>query len=42
MEAEMSRVCSTNRAKRNASRILMGKPEERDHKEDQDVVGGQY
>jgi hypothetical protein len=28
-----------SREKRNAYRILVGKPEERDHREDQDVGG---
>jgi hypothetical protein len=36
---EMGRVCSTNGAKWNAYRIFVGKPEKRDHWEDQDVSG---
>jgi hypothetical protein len=37
---EMGGVCSTIGEKRNAYRILVGKPEgERDHWEDQDVGG---
>jgi hypothetical protein len=35
----MGKVRSTNGEKRNAYRILMGKPEGRDHWEDQ-AVGG--
>jgi hypothetical protein len=35
----MGRACSTNLDKRNAYRIFMGKPEERDNLEDQDVGG---
>jgi hypothetical protein len=33
------RVCSTNGAKRNAYRLLVGKPEGKNHSEDQDVGG---
>jgi hypothetical protein len=35
----MSRTCSTNGEKRNAYRILVGKPEGKSHWEDQDVGG---
>jgi hypothetical protein len=35
----MGRTCSTNGAKRNAYRILVGKPEGKSHKEDKDVGG---
>jgi hypothetical protein len=35
----MGRACSMNRENRNAYRILVGKPEEIDHWEDQDVGG---
>jgi hypothetical protein len=38
-EDEMGRACSTNEEKRNAYRIPVGKPEERDHWEDQNVGG---
>jgi hypothetical protein len=33
----MGRACSTNGEKRHAHRILVGKPEGKDHYEDQDV-----
>jgi hypothetical protein len=35
----MGRACSTNGENRNAYRILVAKPEERDHWEDRDVGG---
>jgi hypothetical protein len=35
----MGGACSTNGEKRNACRISVGKPKERDHSEDQDVGG---
>jgi hypothetical protein len=36
----MGRACSTNGAKRNAYRILVGKPKrKKKHEEDQDVGG---
>jgi hypothetical protein len=35
----MGRACSTNGEKRNAYRILVGKPEGRNHYEHQDVTG---
>jgi hypothetical protein len=35
----MGRACSTNEARRNAFRILVGMPEGRNHWEDQDVDG---
>jgi hypothetical protein len=35
----MGRACSTNGAKRNACRILVGKPEGREHQEDLDIDG---
>jgi hypothetical protein len=35
----MSRACSTNGEKRNIYRILVGKPEGKNHWEDQDVGG---
>jgi hypothetical protein len=36
-EDEMGRACSTNGEKRNAYTILVGKPEGKNHLEDQDV-----
>jgi hypothetical protein len=38
-EDEMGRACRTNGEKTNAYRILVGKPEEKDHLEDLDVGG---
>jgi hypothetical protein len=38
-EDEMGRACSTNGEKRNAYRILVEIQKERDHWEDQDIVG---
>jgi hypothetical protein len=38
----MGRACSTNEEKRISYVILVGKPEKRDHLEDQDISGGQY
>jgi hypothetical protein len=38
-EGEMGRVCSMNGGKRNAYRVSVGKPEDRDHWEGQDVSG---
>jgi hypothetical protein len=38
-EDEMGRACSTNVEKKNAYRILVGNPEEKNHWEDQDVGG---
>jgi hypothetical protein len=38
-EDEMSRACSTDRDKRNAYRISVGKPEIIEHYEDTDVGG---
>jgi hypothetical protein len=35
----MGRACSTNGEKRYAYRMLVGKPEEKNHCEDQDVGG---
>jgi hypothetical protein len=38
-EDEVSGACSANGGKRNAYRLLVGKPEGKNHKEDQ-VIGG--
>jgi hypothetical protein len=38
-EGEMARAFSTNGENRNAYRILVGKPEGKNHWEDQDVGG---
>jgi hypothetical protein len=35
----MGRTCNTNGEKRNAYRILVGKPEVKNHYEDQEVGG---
>jgi hypothetical protein len=35
----MGRACSTNEEKRNAYKILVGKPEGKDYWEDEDVGG---
>jgi hypothetical protein len=35
----MSRACSTNGEKNIAYRLLVGKPEERDHWDDRDIGG---
>jgi hypothetical protein len=35
----MGRACSTNEAKRNSYRILLGKPEGKNHYKDQDIGG---
>jgi hypothetical protein len=39
MENEMGRACSTNGAKRNAYRLLVGKPEGKSPLQDQEVGG---
>jgi hypothetical protein len=38
-EDEKGRTCRTHGAKMNAYRIFVGKPEEKNHYEDQDVDG---
>jgi hypothetical protein len=41
-EDEIGRACSTNGAKRNVYRILMGKPERKTNRKTKKKVGGQY